>query len=151
MDYTHELREILAEYAKSVDELERKKKPFDGIFGFGRRPADDPCHDLMDRRVEELTQRAAGEMPGEDGEIRAADTAETDELAEALFRSARAYHGPVYAGVALVAIQRHGMKLIPRMSGEARRALAEWYGKEYPRRMRFPVQEEICGLLGEKG
>ncbi len=151
MDYTDKLREILEEYAKSVDEVERKKKPFDGIFGFGRVPANDPCHDLMDRKVEELTKRAAGEISDGDGEIRAADAAETDALVRELFRAAGTYHGPGYAGMALVAIHRHGIRLIPRMSGEARRTLAEWYGKEYPKRRRFPIQEEICRLLGVKG
>ncbi len=147
MDYTEELREILAEYDKSVEELEKNKKPFDGIFGMGRRPADDPCHDLMDRKVEELTRRAAGEIPSEEGETRIADTAETDALVRALFSAAGAYRGPVYAGMTLVAIQRHGMRLIPRMSGEAKSTLAGWYAKEYPKRRRFPMQEEICRLL----
>ncbi len=147
MDYTEELRGILAEYDQSVVELEKNKKPFEGIFGIGRRAADDPCHDLMDRKVEQLTRRAAGEIPSEEGEIRAADAAEADALVRALFTAAGAYRGPGYAGMTLVAIQRHGMRLIPRMSGEARSALAIWYGKEYPKRKRFPIQEEICRLL----
>ncbi len=137
MTYMEEFHEILEEYRGRVEEVEKKKRPLDGIFGMGRTPASDPCHETLDQKVADMTERAL-----KDGEM-------TDELVNALMRAAGEFEGPSYAQMTLVAIQRHGMKLIPGMSREGRRELLNWYEKVYPKRKRFPIQKEICRLLGD--
>ncbi len=139
MSLTDEFRQMLAEYDENVGEVERKKRPLDGILGFGRVPANDPCHEALDKKAEELVARALAE--GTEGR-------EADELTGALLRAESRYTGPSYAGMTLIALQRHAKDLIPRMSPEGRRELLAWYEKQYPRRTRFPIQKEICGLLG---
>ena len=143
MNYTDELNGILDMYRLAVEQVERNKKPYDGLLGMGRKPSDDACHEQMDHAVEELMQKAAGiEDPAS-----AADAAGTDALLNLLMRAAREYKGPEYARIALTAAQRHGIPLISGMTAEGRKSLRDWYDLAYPRRMRFPIQKTIMDAL----
>ncbi len=139
MEYAAELSALGVEYAQAVQELQKNRKRFDGIFGFGNPPGNAPCHDQMDQRAEALCRRAAEE----------GTPAEAAGLTESLFRMEESCKGPEYARLSLVAAQRHTIPLIPRMTKEDRERLRAWYEKRYPRRMRLPVQERILKLLKE--
>ena len=41
------IKKICGDYIAEAEELERKRKPADGLFGIGTKPADDPCHDRL--------------------------------------------------------------------------------------------------------
>ena len=137
MNYSEELRKILETYRAAVAQVEKTRRPFDGLLGMGRKPSDDPCHMQMDQGVEALMQEAAG-----------ADAA-ADEVVSALIRAAKEYEGPEYARFALIAAQRHGIGLIPRMSAGGRKELKAWFDKAYPKRTRFPMQKKIAEELGK--
>ena len=137
MSYGAELREILQEYDQAVQKLQQNRKMFDGVFGLGVRPGDAACHEVMDRKVEELCRRAAEEP----------QHGETAELTGRILRAEASWEGPEYARLALTAIQRHTIPLIPRLNGEEREELRAWYEKRYPRRLRLPVQIRILKLL----
>ena len=145
MNYTAELDTILETYRIAVEQVEKNKKPYDGLLGMGRKPSDDVCHEQMDRAVGALMRRAAGEEEETEG----ADAAGMDALLFALMRAAKEYRGPEYARIALTAAQRHGIGLIPSMSAEGRKTLHDWYNRTYPRRMRFPIQKQIMDALSE--
>ncbi len=137
MSYTERLKEILAEYDQAVQGLQQKRRLFDGVMGFGNHPGNAACHETLDRQVTELCREAAGEADAEDAAA----------LAEAVLGAAGKWKGPEYARLMLVAVQRHAEELIGRLDPEKRQALALSYAKEYPRRKRLPVQEEVLAAL----
>ena len=145
MNYAEELNGILEVYRFAVEQVEKNKRPYDGLLGMGRKPSDDACHEQMDRAVGDLMRRAAGE----DDQAVAADGSGTDALLTLLMRAAREYQGPEYARIALTAAQRHGTPLISGMTAEGRAKLRAWYDQAYPRRMRFPIQKAIMEALGK--
>ena len=140
MSRTDEFRELLTAYDGTVRELIRKKRPFEGLLGFGRRAADEPCHEELDARIEALC-KAAGEEE---------DAAGLAELTEAVLKAERRWEGPEYARLMLAAAQRHTLELIPRLDPADRSRLADWYAREYPRRKRLPVQDKILDTLKGK-
>ncbi len=137
MSITERFRDLMTIYDEAVQEVQRKRKPLDGVFGLGHHPGSDPCHDTMDSAVEELCREAA----------QTEDAAALAALTEAIFRAERAWDGPEYARLMLAAIQRHTLVLIPLLEPGERARLAEWYRKEYPRRKRLPVQDRVMAAL----
>ena len=76
MDEMTEFQAILQEYGEDVKKLEKVKRPMDGLFGLGKSPAMDSCHERMDQRLEALVKRACGLVEGEAGaDPRTADAA----------------------------------------------------------------------------
>ncbi len=140
MNEVEELRSVLQEYAEAVQRVEGSKRPFDGVLGLGRRPSDDPCHGVLEEKTAALMQRAEEETHAPE---------EYDGLVSALLRAGKAYVGPGYARLALIAVQRHALPLIPRMSPEGRRELLTWYEASYPKRERFPTQKQLIAALGK--
>ncbi len=131
---------ILAEYDEAVREVERKRKPFDGLLGFGSHPSGAPCHEKMDQQVEALCRETAEQGSGE----------EAAALAEAVLRAEKEWKGPEYARLMLVAIQRHTLPLLGRVGEEERREMALRYAKDNPRRKRMPVQDRVMAALDGK-
>ena len=141
MMLTEELNEILKEYDLAVQEVQKKRKFMDGVFGFGNHPGNAACHEQLDQKMESLCRRAA--ESGDEQEIYA--------LTKAVFEAGDRWEGPEYARLMLVAVQRHAMDLIPMLSSESRKELAAAYDRKYPRRKRLPVQEPLYReLTGKK-
>ena len=143
MDEMTEFQAILQEYGEDVKKLEKVKRPMDGLFGLGKSPAMDSCHERMDQRLEALVKRACGLEEGEAG----ADPRTADALAGALLRADKEAELPQYAHLALTAAQRHCLPLISRMSAQGKKELCAWFEKAYPRYARFPVQKDILKAL----
>lgn len=137
-EYSERFQKILNEYREALERDRKNRKPLSGIFGFGAGPGDDPCHGMLDRQTAELTEQAAEEGTAQD---------DIAELVGAVFQAEGNEAWPEYARLALVAIQRHTLPLIPMMNAENRAELAGWYEKKYPRRMRLPVQKKILEEL----
>ena len=133
MDSIGKWEDILREYGSAVQTLQKNRKMFDGVLGLGTHPGSAPCHDAMDKQVEALCREAAPE--------------EADALAERILHAAFNWEGPEYARLMLIAVQRHLQLLLPALSPTAREALAAWYEKKYPRRLRLPVQEQLLKAL----
>lgn len=148
MEYTEELRRILEIYREAVARVEKNKKPYDGLLGMGKKPSDDACHEQMDQGVAALIQRVAG-VNDEAAGVVPADPSAVDALLSGLMHAAKEFDGPEYARIALVAAQRHGIPLIPRMTAAGRAELCAWYDKAYPRRLRFPIQKQIVDALAK--
>ena len=140
MNETAVFQAALAEYARAVDEVQKKRRPFDGVLGLGNHPSNDPCHDAFDKQVAALCEEAA--LPE--------NQAERAPLVEAVFGAEGQWKGPEYARLMLIAAQRHTLPLLPLLAPESRKSLADWYRKTYPRRKRLPVQDQVLKAL-EKG
>ena len=137
MGFTEEYSAIMAEYNEEVQKVQQKRKFFDGVLGMGQHPGDAHCHEAMDQKVKELCDRAAAE----------ADAGEAAELTGAVFQSAMKWKGPEYARLMLLAIQRHTLVLIPLLEKEKKEELRALFEKNYPRRTRVPVQDQVLALL----
>ena len=44
------LKQALADYRQDLDNYEKKRKPTDGLLGFGHPLQNDPCHERLDER-----------------------------------------------------------------------------------------------------
>ncbi len=138
MKASEEFQTVLSAYQEDLSVLEGSLRPGDGVLGFGRVPGNDPCHDLFDKRAAELAERWA--EPDSDRE-------EAAQLVRLMLRCDRELSLPVYAQGMLVAIQRHAMPLIPRLTEGEARELRSWYEKQYPFYRRMPIQKDLLRAL----
>lgn len=137
-----ELRAIYAQYLEEAQGLEKKRRFGDGLFGFGRRPADHPCHE---RLVEDVT-----------GAVRAMAEEGSPELAAALDLICDApgeHPDPPSIHWTLVAAQGAMLAAIPALTPAEAAALRGRFAAAHPRSRRMPVEEEILRALekAEKG
>ena len=137
MTYLEEFQEIMTEYDAAVDEVQKKRRGFDGFMGLGNHPGNAACHEIMDKKVAELCGRAAAE----------GTSAEAAALTEAVLKKENSWDGPEFARLMLKAVQRHALPVIPRLAPEDRRSLGEWYDKTSPRRQRLPAMEAVYKAL----
>lgn len=135
-NYTDRFQALMENYVEELEKADRNRKPGSGLFGFGRGPGDDPCHEEMDRQVGELAAEAAEASPEE-----------TAELVRAILRAEGSLPWRESARLAVLAAQRHTLGLISRMEAENRRETADWYEKTYPKRVRLPIQKQIIREL----
>ena len=124
------LETLYDDYLKTVERLERERKPADGLFGLRPGPADDPCHD-----------RFAAEEPG--SEARRA-------VLETVYRAPLTHPEPKSSYWMLIAVQSLTRDLIGGLSPEDAAAVAARYAADYPRRVRLPVQKELLSLLQQR-
>ena len=131
------LEQLYGDYLRTINKLERDRKPGEGLFGT-RGPKNDPCHD---RFAEELgaflEELAASEA---DSSVRRASM-------ETIFSAPLQNREPKSAFWMLIAVQGLTRGLISGLTPEDAAALAERYAEDYPRNARLPVQIEILDLL----
>ena len=58
-----EIRAIYEEYAAEVEKLVSEKKLADGLFGMGKKIADDPCHDRFSEKLGTFLKEYASGSP----------------------------------------------------------------------------------------
>ena len=134
MAYIEQLTEILDRYRADIDTLEKNKKPTDGLLGFGKKPGDDACHQILDQQVGALLAQLAEDV----------GSAEADQVINRIFDLGVDESWPSYAHWALIALQRHTLPLIPRLSAQEAADLSAAFDRLYPRRMRMPIQVQIA-------
>lgn len=136
MSMLESVRALYRDYLEKAEELERNRKPGQGLFGIGTKPADDPCHERFLRELHELLN-GSGET-------------ESGGLRETL---AFIYHAPLEhkepASIYWTLIAAHGATLerIPSLTASDARALAETYAAAYRRWNRLPVQDRVIAAL----
>ena len=141
MEYTDKLNAMIDEYIAHVEELMAKKGAFDGLFGLGHHPKNDPCHAVFYDDVKKLVDEfVAGEHT----------TEEVDSLAETLIKADAVRGDLPEVQMMYIPIQGLAIPLVPSMSESKKKEIGEWYVKYVPRRMRMPVQANLCKALGVK-
>ena len=125
-------------YLKDAIQVEKNRKPGEGIFGIGKRPSDDPCHDRFTENLKKLLEdfRAGGP---ESGEVR--------DVLRYIYRAPKEHPEPKTAYWLLIAVQSLTKELIPLLSGEDAAALAKEYTGIYKRWERLPIQKQILDAL----
>ena len=137
MAYTQQLQSLLTAYRADIDALEKTRRPTDGFLGFGKKPGDDACHEKLDQQAAAL----AADLAADPGSM------ETADMLRLLFAAGADESWPNYAHWWLLALQRHFLPLIPRLSQEERKALAADYDRLCPRRQRLPLQKQMAKAL----
>ena len=141
-DYLDEIRQAFIAYRTALQEAERKRKPTDGLLGFGRALKDDPCHERLDEEVQTIVdEAAAGELP--------AETAAS--LADALLFPDNTPPWPLSAQWMLRAEERHALKLIPFLAKADAADLAGRYAAKYRPWDRLPAQKTVLQELKKRG
>ena len=138
MKASEEFQSILSAYQEDLNALAKSLRPGDGVFGFGRKPGEDPCHERFDEQVSELAKTWA--QPDRERD-------EAAELTRGMLRCDGELTLPVYAQGMLIAIQRHTLSLIPRLTEEEAREIRLWYEKQYPFYRRVPIQKDVLRAL----
>lgn len=141
MEYTDRLNTRIDEYIARVNDLMSKKRAFDGMFGLGHHPKNDPCHaEFYDDVKAMVDEFVSGEHT----------TEEVDSLAETLIKADAVRGNLPEVQMMYIPIQGLVIPLVPKMSEGKKKELGEWYVKYVPRRMRMPVQVNLCKALGVK-
>ena len=138
-----ELETLYNGYIAAARRAEKGLRPFDGMFGLGKKLADDPCHQTFYHEMETLLARFAEASP-ESGAVRRALTRiyEAPEKEEELPKS-------VYWG--MVAAQGLTIPLIPFLSREDATGLLEVCRRLGSFRRPFPAQKKVLTELNRQG
>ena len=135
------MQQLTALYENYLDEalkVELARKPGEGIFGIGKKPSDDPCHDRFTENLKKLLEdfRAGGP---ESGEVR--------EALRYIYRAPKEHPEPKTSYWLLIAVQSLTKELISLLNREDAAALAKEYTGIYKRWERLPIQKQILDAL----
>ena len=135
------LRQAFNDYRQDLDNYEKKRKPTDGLLGFGNPLQNDPCHERLDQQVEQIVNQMAALSP-------ASQDAE-QAMRMLLFHEDAAW--PVAAQWMLRALERHALPLIPYLAPEVAAKLQKEYAARYKPWDRLPAQKQVLRGLKERG
>ena len=133
-----QVRTIYESYLEAALAAEQNRRFGDGLLGFGRKPADDPCHGAFFRSLEDALQALAGSQPAS-GAVR--------EMLEYIYPFHLAHPEPLSIYWMLLAAHKTTLPLIPLLSAPDAAALRDLYGRTLPRNHRLPVHRQIYKAL----
>ncbi len=137
----HSMQQLASLYENYLDEalkVELARKPGEGIFGIGKKPSDDPCHDRFTENLKKLLEDFRASTP---------ESAEVREALRYIYRAPKEHPEPKTAYWLLIAVQSLTKELVPLLSGEDAAALAKEYTGIYKRWERLPIQKQILDAL----
>jgi len=136
-----ELQTIYSAYEEALGKARRKANLFSGLFGQGSLddPRGNPCN-------QEFYEKTGAWVAA----FAATDAAEEQvlEVSRFILNGALDPKAPTY-WYCLVA-QGYVQQLIPKLSAESCAALRAEYDKNYPKKKRLPIQEQLYKSLSEK-
>lgn len=135
------LEALYNDYIDFVQELERNRKPGEGLFGMRSGPKDDPCHERFAADVKKLLEDFRNTSPGSE---------DCAALLRYMFTVPEAWQELTCAYWMLIAVQGFGLDLIGYLNPVDAKALAEFFSAAYPRRIRLPVQEKLLKRLKQQ-
>ena len=133
-----EIENLYQQYLEQADKAEKNRKMGEGLFGFGKKPSDDPCHTQFFEALQAIMQSYAESKP---------DSAELKEILAMIFRKPTEHRETASVYWMLLAAQGTTLSLIPLLLPEDAAELEKEYGKLYRRWERLPVQKDICKAL----
>lgn len=138
MSRLEKIQALYKDYLIFAERLEENRKPGDGIFGIGRKPADDSCHD---RFAEDLKQQLA------DYAAEAPDPKEVREVLYYIYRAPKEHLQPLSIYWMLISVHGFTEDLIGLLDPADAGMLLELYNDLYPRWDRLPAQKRIYKAL----
>ena len=133
-----EIRAIYQEYLDEAERVERERKPGDGLFGLGKKPSDDPCHNRFANALETALRDFAACEP---------DSPRVREVLSHIYRAPAEHREPVSAYWMLCAVHGFTLELTDRLNAADAAALFTSYAKDFPRWERLPVQRQVYAAL----
>lgn len=133
-----QIREIYTEYLEAAALAEQKQKPTDGMFGIGKKAADDPCHTAFIDSLKAALEAYAQQSPASE---------ETASILRYIYRMPLEHRSPVSIYWMLIAAHSLTEELIPFLSETDASALFSEYSGDFRRWERLPNQKKICRLL----
>ena len=118
--------------------LKREQKPGQGIFGFGKKPSDDICHDRFATDLDTWLGAYYETNP---------DSKSVREVLTMVYHAPKEHPEPRSAFWMLIAVQGLTKKLIPLLSPADAAALATDYAETYARRERLPAQKQLLDAM----
>lgn len=128
------LEALYNNYIDTVRELEKNRKPGDGLLGLRPGPKDDPCHDNFAADLERLLKDFLDSSP---------DSGECTAVLRYMITAPEPWQELTSAYWMLIAVQGFGTDLIGYLDPADAKALAELYSAHYPRWDRLPVQNKL--------
>ena len=137
-----DMRALRGRYIEKVSELERERKPGEGIFGMRGGPPDDPCHDRYAEELAALLTTFQKAQPcSRDARL----------VLEELFAAPPKSGVPRSAYWMLIAVQGLCPELIDCLDATDAGELGREFASVYKRWERMPVQDQIIKALKRKG
>lgn len=136
-----DLQSLYASYLSEAADVECTVGPLGGLWGFGRRAADDPCHDRFARNTRALLGDIAQEnLP----------SAQVRDILAYIYDAPLENKKYLSSFWMLTAVQGLTLELIPLLDGEDARTLWLRYANCFPRHDRLPVQEKVFEALTQQ-
>lgn len=136
------LQTLYETYWEKTKQLERDRKPGQGILGFGGGPKDDPCHDRFAEDAQALLRDFGASSPAPD---------QVRDVLSYIYHAPLEHKQPLTAYWMMRAIHGQTLELIGLLEAGDAQALKAAYEKDYPRHDRFPAQKKVLSALGKAG
>lgn len=133
-----EIHALYQEYLDAAERAERDRKPGEGLFGVGKKPSDDPCHERFANALQAALRNFAACEP---------DSPRVREVLSHIYRAPAEHRKPLSAYWMLCAVHGFTLELIDRLDAEDAGALFTSYAKSFPRWERLPVQQQVYAAL----
>ena len=133
-----QIRALYEGYLDAATRVEMARKPMDGVFGIGKKPSDDPCHERFAAAMEESLRDFAGTGP---------DSAAAREVLAYIYEAPVVFREPLRAYWMMTAVHGFTLPLIEKLSRDDAAALLARYGKDFRRWNRLPVQQQVYAAL----
>ena len=138
MSWTAAIQDLCASYIARAEQLERDRKPGDGLLGMSGGPKDDPCHDQFAADLEQLFRDMNAQTPS---------SAEVREALAYVYRAPLEHPEPLTVYWMLQAVHVFTIEPIALLSAEDARALRDDYQRSYRRWERLPAQKKVLSAL----
>ena len=138
MDFS-ELQQIYADYERALAQAHKKSSVFAGLFGQGsmKDPRSNPCNQEFYDKCEAWVKDFAATHPSEEAAM---------QVCRWILEAAEKNRNrPVYWYYLVT--QSHVRFLTDCLSRESRIQLASEFDRQYPKRARLPIQEEVWRCL----
>lgn len=128
-----ELEKLYADYLDLVAQLRRNQKLWDGAFGLGGGPADNPCHEKLVRDVEGL--------------LADLDPARRPQAVEYILHQPLEHKEDPVVYYTLLAAQGATIPYLSALPVDQAKELRGWFEQTFPRRDRMPCQDKVLAGL----
>ena len=125
-------------YIAKAEQLERDRKPGEGLFGFGKSPKDDPCHERFAADLQALLKDVLAGNPAPD---------EVREILRYIYFTPQEHTEPLSVYWMLQAVHGMTVDLAARLTPQDARSLRDEYVKAYRRWDRLPSHKKALAAL----
>lgn len=137
-EYLTALEQAFRDYRQEIENYEKKRKPTDGLLGFGHSLQDEACHEKLDERVEKIVAEICQLRP---------ESEDAERAVKLLLAREDMPAWPLAAQYMLRALERHCLPLIPFLSSEAAAVFLKRYAAAYKPWDRLPAQKKVFKAL----